>query len=115
MGTRLLLSLFLFSAIGYGEVAKSPESAVPSAGPSSVASSPFSGMPKGLDARNQERRNTEADNVCLNIHAFIFKTDDDRVPTLVRETTCMPVTGGTKKVKGEMQPKLIPATGENHF
>lgn len=30
------------------------------------------------------------EHTCLKIRAFIFHTDDDQVPRLVRETTCMP-------------------------
>jgi hypothetical protein len=54
--------------------------------------------------------------MCLRIHAFIFKTNDDRVPKLVAETTCMPANrAATKKVNGNAQPKMIPATGGNSF
>jgi len=111
MSARLLLSLFLFSAVGYGVTAKNSPPAIPTSSSASVAS-PFSGMPEGLDVLDQGSRDDRADHVCLNIHAFIFKTDDDRVPTLVRETTCMPMLGGTKKVNGNADPRLVPATGE---
>jgi hypothetical protein len=114
----LLLSLFAFSAASYGEVGKSSEAAVPASGSASIASNPYSGMPEGLSALDQTQagRGTPADRVCLNIHAFIFKTSDDRVPQLVRETTCMPASrAGTKKVNENAQPKLVPATGGNSF
>jgi hypothetical protein len=112
MSALLLLSLFLFSAVGYGEVAKNSPPTVPAGSSASVAS-PFAGMPQGLNPFDQASRGDGATRVCLNIHAFIFKTDDDRVPTLVRETTCMPALGATKKVNGNAEPRLMPATGES--
>jgi hypothetical protein len=66
--------------------------------------------------QKQIENSSNHDDYCLNIHAFIFKTEDDRVPKLVGETTCMRASGTkTKKINRFIQPKLVPATGGNAF
>lgn len=115
MSKLLLFSLFLFSFAGSGLAATVAERP---ANPDSPDTTIFSGMPEAPTRfdRIQAGNSVDADHVCLNIHAFIFKTEDDQVPQLVRETTCMPVSGAAaKKVNGSVQPRLVPATGGNSF
>ena len=65
---------------------------------------------------NQVENSSKGDDLCFNIHAFIFKTDDNQVPRLVGETTCMRSSGAkTKKIDRFVQPKLVPLTGGNAF
>jgi hypothetical protein len=115
MSKLLLFSLLTFSIAAFAQTtnsgtARSPRESV------ATAADPFAGMPPGLDPSGDNQTTiSEQGRMCLRIHAFIFKTNDDRVPELVRETTCMPVSGGTKKVNGVVQPKLVPATGGNSF
>jgi hypothetical protein len=65
--------------------------------------------------RTPVNKDVAPDHVCLNIHAFIFETNDDRVPKLVGETTCMTVNGSMKRVGGPSAPRLMPATDGNKF
>ncbi len=115
MSIRLLLSLFVLLVVGSG-FATSP--AEQSAAPDSFGAMVSQPMPEaagGFD-RIAIDNGDARDQVCLNIHAFIFKTNDDRVPELLRETTCMPASStGAKRVNGSTQPKLLPATGGNSF
>jgi len=111
MSIPLLLSLFLFSAGSSG-----PATTPAAPGDSAAVTTPLaSESPYDFD-RIQIDSSPSTDDFCLNIHAFVFKTDDDRVPKLVRETTCMPASRArAKKVDKTVQPKLIPATGGNSF
>jgi hypothetical protein len=115
MSKLLLFSLLAFSTAAFTQAASpavthSPNQSV------ATAANPFSGMPPGLNPYDDNQTTvSERDRLCLRIHAFIFKTDDDRVPQLVRETTCMPATGGAKKADFTGQPKLMPADGGNRF
>jgi hypothetical protein len=115
MSKLLLLSLFLLSVGTSGLVASAAEnpsfpdrSGVPVHRVTPETPTDFDHM--------QINNNQDRDNVCLNIHAFIFQTDDDRVPRLIRETTCMPASStAAKRVKGSVQPKLVPSAGGNSF
>ena len=115
MSKLVLLSLFLFAVGSSDQVLTAAEKAVL---PDSSNVTADSGMPAGPTSfdRIQIDGNSVDSRVCLNIHAFIFKTDDDQVPKLVRETTCMPANSArAKKADGPGKPKLIPATGGNSF
>lgn len=113
MSTLLLLSLFLFPAGGAGMSTPSAEAPIAADG-SPMMPSQARPEPSGIN-RIQINDSTDRDQVCLNIHAFIFKTEDDRVPKLVRETTCLPASAaGAKKANENVQPKLVPATSGNH-
>ncbi len=114
MSKLLLFSLLVFCTTAF---AQANSGVIPSPNEAVVApASPFAGMPRGLDPLGDNQTNvSEGVRTCLRIHAFIFKTDDDRVPELVRETTCMPANGGAKKADFTMQPKLKPADGGNRF
>lgn len=115
MGKILLFfSLLAFATSAFSQAAINAETPAPSDG-SVSASSPWAGMPQGLEVQPRSTI-SEQTRTCLRIHAFIFKTDDDRVPQLVRETTCMPANRPVlKKVSEDAQPKLVPADGGNRF
>jgi len=115
MGKLLLsFSLLAFATSALSQAAINTGTPTPGDA-SAAASSPWTGMPQGLDV--QPTSNTsEQIRTCLRIHAFIFKTDDDRVPKLVRETTCMPANRPVlKRANEDAHPKLIPADGGNRF
>lgn len=116
MSKLLLFSLLAFGAVAFGQPANSGVAYSTYDSVATPASS-YLRMPYDLDPLSDSQANlSERDRICLRIHAFIFETDDDRVPKLVRETTCMPAAGTTaKKVKGNMEPKLVPATAGNSF
>lgn len=116
MSKLLLFSLLVLSTAAFAQTANSSVMHSPNesvAGPAN----PLAGMPQELSPSGDSQTDiSEQSRLCLRIHAFIFKTNDDRVPELVRETTCMPASGAAaKKVKGNAQPKLVPATGGNLF
>jgi hypothetical protein len=115
MSKLLLFSLLVFCTTAFAQAANS--SVMPSPNESvATPANPFAGMPQGLNPFGDSQTNvSDQGRMCLRIHAFIFKTDDDRVPELVRETTCMPATGGAKKADFTVQPKLKPADGSNRF
>ncbi len=116
MNTLLLLSLFLFPA-GTGPLNAS--AAVPVAADASkdLVSQPTPETPDGVGNSDgtQIGGGPSTDHLCLKIRAFIFKTNDDRAPEFVRETTCMPVIWRAEKVNGTAQPRLIPATSGSHY
>ena len=115
MSIRLLLSLFVLLAVGSGFATSPAEQPV---APDSFEAMVSQAKPEAASRfdRIAVDNGPARDEVCLNIHAFIFKTNDDRVPELVRETTCMPASStGAKRVNGSTQPKLLPATGGNSF
>ncbi len=114
MSKLLLFSLFLPLVGSSGLVAaQTAQSTMPDDGNASIYRLPVS--PQKLD-HMQIDNSADADRYCLNIHAFIFKTDDDRVPKLVGETTCMPAGSvKAKRALGSAKPKLVPATGESSF
>jgi len=116
MSKLLLFSLLTFSTVAVGQAAINPDV---SPAPGLSVATPvdrYAHRPQGLSPFGDDQtRVLQRDRVCLRIHAFIFKTDDDRVPQLVRETTCMPAIGRAKEVGLNAQPKLIPADGGNHF
>jgi len=115
MSKLLLFSLVLFSAGSLCFAATAVDTAVKPGGSEAAIYKAMSEAPANFD-RVQIDSGQGGDHVCLNIHAFIFKTDDDRIPKLVGETTCMPAARvGAKKVNGNVRPKLIPATGGNSF
>ena len=115
MSKLLLFSLLVFCTAAFAQAANSVGVLSPNESVTTPAN-PFAGMPRGLNSSgDSQTRESEGVRTCLRIHAFIFKTDDDRVPELVRETTCMPVTGGAKKADYTVQPKLKPADGRNRF
>ena len=115
MSTLLLLSLLLFPAGSSGLQTKNAGPKVP---PSSAAVAVQPVAEASESASNfdhiQINDGLSADHICLKIRAFIFETNDDRVPKFVRETTCMPVNGGVKKVNGT-KPRLVPATEGQQF
>jgi len=117
MSKLLLFSLLVCSTFAFADVARNSEAPTSPDASVATAGSPFAAMPQGLNASADNQTNiSEQTRTCLRIHAFIFKTDDDRVPQLVRETTCMPAGGPVlKKVNGNVQPKLVPATGGDSF
>jgi hypothetical protein len=116
MSKLLLFSLLVFCTAAF---ALASNSGVTPSQNESVATpaNPFAGMPQGLNASGESQRDaSEQSRMCLRIHAFIFKTNDDGVPKLVRETTCMPARRAeAKKVNQSTEPKLVPATGGNSF
>ncbi len=115
MSKLLLFSLFLIAVAG-SSLAATAANTPKATDNSEVITTPL--MPEAPTSfdRIQLNNSADSDHVCLNIHAFIFKTDDDRIPRLVRETTCMPASGAkAEKVDGTVQPKLLPATGGNSF
>ncbi len=116
MSKLLLFSLLVLSTAAFAQVANSGVTHSTSES-AAVPADPFAGMPQGLSPFAGNQTNiSEQSRMCLRIHAFIFKTEDDRVPELVRETTCMPASGAAaKEISGNVQPKLIPATGGNSF
>lgn len=116
MSKLLLLSLLAFCTVAFAQATNAASAPLPDDSVATPAS-PFAAMPQGLNLFGNSQTNvSEQGRMCLRIHAFIFKTDDDRVPKLVRETTCMPASGAAaKKVNGNVQPKLVPATGGNSF
>lgn len=109
MSKLLLFSLLAFCTVA--ALAHATDSRVaPSAGQSMDApDNPFAAMPQGLSPSTGDQANvSKQDRTCLRIHAFIFKTDDDRVPQLVRETTCMSAAKlALKKVNNNQQPRLV--------
>lgn len=116
MSKLLLFSLLAFCTIACAQssnpgVAPSPNESV--AAPANA----FTGMPQGFKPFGDSQSSaSEQSSICLRIHAFIFKTDDDRVPKLLRETTCMPASGAeAKKVNQPTEPKLVPATDGDAF
>jgi len=112
MSKLLLLSLFLFLV---GLVATAAETPTAPNGSEATVHRLMPETPTDFD-HIQIDRSQDRDNVCLHIHAFIFKTDDDRVPKLVGETTCMPARGtAAKRVKQNVEPRLVPITDENSF
>jgi len=114
MRIRLLLLLFLLSAGSSAWASTPAEKPAMPEGPG-VTVHRLTFETPSFD-RIQIDNGPASDNVCLHIHAFIFKIDDDRVPKLVGETTCMPASGtAAKRVNREVQPKLMPATGGNLF
>ena len=116
MSKFLLFSLLAFCTIACAQSSNSGASPSPNESVA-AASNPFAGMPQGLNASGEsEPSASEQTRMCLRIHAFIFKTNDDSVPKLVRETTCMPANRAeAKKVNQVTEPKLVPATGGNSF
>jgi len=66
--------------------------------------------PNALNQNQFEYRSDPARS-CLHIHAFIFETNDDRVPKLVGETTCMPANARMERVYEFKGPRLVPAAG----
>ena len=115
MSKLLLFSLFLFSVASFGLAATAAEKP---ANPASSGVTVPGLLPETSTSfdRIQTDSSPDRDHVCLNIHAFIFKTNDDRVPELVRETTCIPASrAGAKKANRNEKPKLIPGTGGNSF
>lgn len=109
-----LLALLAFSNLMSAQAAD-PGASTSHDGSAAAPANPFAGMPKGLDVV-PDSDVSERVRTCLRIHAFIFKTEDDRVPELVRETTCVPTSrAGAKKANLSVQPKLVPATGGSHF
>ena len=114
MNKFLFFSLLAFSTVAFCQTGNLVASAPAEA---QAAASPHATMPQGLNTlRDNQTNASETDRTCLRIHAFVFKTDDDRVPQLVRETTCMPASGHTlKKATGTLQPKLVPATDGSSF
>ncbi len=116
MSKLLLFSLLVFSTAAFAQVANSGVTQ-PTNESAAAPANPYAGMPQGLNPFAGKQTNvSEQSRMCLRIHAFIFKTNDDRVPELVRETTCMPASGtAAKKVNQNVQPKLVPATGGNSF
>lgn len=115
MSKIMLFSLFLFSVASSGvSAAEAEKPAMPEISGVNSYLIPFD-SPTDFD-HIQVNTSPGADRVCLNIHAFIFKTYDDRVPQLVGETTCMPASGAAaKKVKRNVQPKLVPVDGGHSF
>jgi hypothetical protein len=115
MGKLLLFfSLLAFATSAFSHAAINAETPTPRDG-SVSASSPWAGMSQGLDVQPKSNI-SEQTRTCLRIHAFIFKTEDDRVPQLVRETTCIPADRPVlKKANENAQPKLVPADGGNRF
>ena len=115
MSIRFLLSLFVLSAVGSGFASSPAEQPVTPDSSRVMVSQPLPEAASSFD-RIAIDKGPARDDVCLKIHAFIFKTNDDRIPELVRETTCMPASStGAKRVNGNAQPKLLPATGGNSF
>lgn len=115
MSVRLLLSLFLFFVGSSAWAVTGPEQPMIPDGSGTTIHRLTPDDPTSFD-RIQINNSLADDNVCLYIHAFIFKTDDDRVPKLVGETTCMPASrAAAKKTNRDMQPKLIPAMGGDSF
>jgi len=115
MSKLLLFSLFFFSFTAFCPAATAPKAQVAPDNAEVMITPLVSEDPCGFD-RIQIDNSADSDHVCLNIHAFIFKTDDDRVPKLVGETTCMPAgRAKAKKVDKTIQPKLMPATGGSSF
>jgi len=117
MKFSLLLFLLVSSAVAFGEAAKNADAVVPAGSGSAVASGPDTAMPGGLGDLDHSKTtdNSGSNRVCLKIRAFIFETDDDRVPKFVRETTCPPVSASAKKINQYAEPRLLPATGGSHF
>ena len=111
MSKLLLFSLFLFSGVVAAAIEKPAE---PEG--SGMAIHRLTPDDSASFDRSLTDNSSASDDVCYNIHAFIFKADDDRIPKLVRETTCMPAGHvRAKKADQNVQPKLIPATGDNSF
>ena len=113
MKSLLLLSLLGFAAVSFGEVARNPEAPISARGSSAIASSPYAGMP--VIDHIQATDSSSPNRVCMKIRAFIFEINDDQVPKFVRETTCPPVTWSAKKIKGNTQPPMVPATDGPQF
>lgn len=115
MSKLLLFSLLVFATSAFSQTVVNAETPTPRG--SVAASSPWDGMPQGLNAQRENQANISEQTItCLRIHAFIFKTEDDRVPQLVRETTCMPANRpALKKANEDARPKLVPADGGNRF
>ncbi|MFZ0706516.1 MAG: hypothetical protein WAM71_13000 [Candidatus Korobacteraceae bacterium] len=112
MSKFLLLSLFLFSLGISGAVAAAADKPNLPDSPAVAVYNPMPEAPTNFDRIQID--NSPGSDICLDIHAFIFKTDDDRVPKLIGETTCMPAGGAAaKKVAEHTKPKLIPANGSH--
>ena len=117
MSKFVLFSLLAFSIPAFGQAAGDADISNQTAAVAPEAANPYAGMPQGLSALSDNQTiDSEQVRTCLRIHAFIFKTEDDQVPQLVRETTCMLANSASaKKADLTLQPKLMPATGGNHF
>ncbi len=117
MGTVLLLSLFFSPAGSSGLLAANPNAPPPADNSRVVLSQPVADAQDGVG--NFDPMQIDGPQVtgriCMKIRAFIFETNDDQVPKFVRETTCLPVTWGAKKINADTQPKLIPADGGSRF
>lgn len=111
MRTFLLLSVLL-SSVSF-LLADSPDRTALSnpSNSTGIQADANSGQPSTELGRKQLENNTAGVHWCLHIHAFIFQTEDDSVPKLVGETTCMSVGGEMKRVKGAGTPRLLPAAG----
>jgi hypothetical protein len=115
MGKLVLYSLFLGSILGSFWAAAATDMRVVSDGFEAKITPEKAENPYNFDHIKVENTPIN-DDFCLNIHAFLFKTDDDRVPKLVGETTCMRASDAkAKKVNRLVPPKLMPAAGENSF
>jgi len=110
MGRRFLLSMLLL-----GTGASASDAVLNTADQSTVAQTTVEGQQSVPSARTAVNKDVVPDRVCLNIHAFIFETNDDRVPKLVGETTCMSVKTDLRRINRPSAPRLIPATGDNKF
>jgi hypothetical protein len=117
MGKLLLFFVLAYSISAFGQAAINPDISNQPVAVAPEVTNPYAGMPRGLNALNDNQTNaSEQVRTCLRIHAFIFKAEDDQVPQLVRETTCMPASSASaKKADLTVQPKPMPATGGNHF
>ena len=117
MGTLLLLSLFFSPGGSSGPLAANPNAPPPAENSRVVLSQPVADAQDGVG--NFDRMQIDGPpvngRVCMKIRAFIFETNDDQVPKFVRETTCLPVTWGAKKINQNTPPKLVPATKEHLF
>jgi hypothetical protein len=115
MSKFLLLSLFLLSLVSSSLLAAAAEKTNVPDSPDAAVYNPMPQAASNFD-RIQIDSSPDSDHICLKIHAFIFKTEDDRVPKLIGETTCMPAGGAAaKKVNRQVQPKAIPTTGGDSF
>jgi len=100
MTLLLLLSLLLSSAASSPAQLDSVSSVVHNEATDEVISP---GVIR-LDASQLDRMQLEepsgSERTCLKIRAFIFETNDDRVPKFVRETTCLRTKMHLDKVDG---------------
>ena len=108
---------FLLSTLLLGSVSSATEATLNTADQtaSTIAQASVDRQQSVPSTRIPVNTDVAPNRVCLNIHAFIFETNDDRVPKLVGETTCMSVRTDVKRVDGPTAPRLIPAAGGNKF